>query len=90
MADKKKIIGLSALVVGAIVLMAWLAGLLHFGKIAPGLSPLPGAPPQGRILTVTETVIPRELEVLGTVISKSLAQVSSSPTRSRPSRTGRP
>jgi RND family efflux transporter MFP subunit len=77
MADKKKIIGLSALVVVAVVLMVWLAGLLHFGKIAPGLAPLKGAPPQGRILTVKETEIPRELEVLGAVISKSLAQVSS-------------
>ncbi|MHB9073634.1 MAG: efflux RND transporter periplasmic adaptor subunit [Desulfobaccales bacterium] len=77
MADKKKIIGLSALVVGAIVLMAWLAGLLHFGKIAPGLVPLTGTQPAGRMLTVQETGIPRELEVLGTVISKSLAQVSS-------------
>jgi RND family efflux transporter MFP subunit len=77
MADKKKIIGLSALVVGGIVLMAWLAGLLHFGKIAPGLVPLTGAEPAGRILTVQETEIPRELEVVGTVISKSLAQVSS-------------
>jgi membrane fusion protein (multidrug efflux system) len=77
MENKKKIIGLSALVVGAIVLMVWLAGLLHFGKIAPGLTPLQEAAPQGRILTVQETEIPRELEVLGTVISKSLAQVSS-------------
>ncbi len=77
MADRKKIIGLSALVVVAILFMAWLAGLLHFGKIAPGLVPLKEAPPQGRILTVTETEIPRELEVLGAVISKSLAQVSS-------------
>ncbi len=77
MADKKKIIGLSVLVVGAVVLMVWLAGLLHFGKIAPGLVPLGGAPPQGRVLVVTETEIPRDLEVLGAVISKSLAQVSS-------------
>jgi RND family efflux transporter MFP subunit len=76
MADKKKIIGLSALVLVAIVLMVWLAGLLHFGKIAPGLVALKGAPPQGRILTVQETQIPRDLEVLGSVISKSLAQVS--------------
>ena len=76
MADKKKTIGLSALVVGAIVLMVWLAGLLHFGKITPGLVPLQGVPPQGRILIVQETEIPRDLEVLGTVISKSLAQVS--------------
>jgi len=77
MANKKKIIGLSALVVGAILFMAWLAGLLHFGKIAPGLAPLAGAPPQGRVLVVQETEIPRNLEVLGAVISPSLAQVSS-------------
>ncbi len=77
MADKKKIIGLSVLVVGALLFMAWLAGLLHFGKIAPGLVPLAGAPPKGRVLVVTETEIPRDLEVLGAVISKSLAQVSS-------------
>ncbi|MCK9374668.1 MAG: efflux RND transporter periplasmic adaptor subunit [Syntrophobacterales bacterium] len=77
MADKKKIIGLSVLVVGAVVLMVWLAGLLHFGKIAPGLVPLAGTPPPGRVLIVTETEIPRDLEVLGAVISKSLAQVSS-------------
>ena len=55
MADKKKIIGLSALVVGGILFMAWLAGLLHFGKIAPGLTPLTGPPPQGRVLVVQET-----------------------------------
>ena len=77
MADKKKIIGLSALVVGGILFMAWLAGLLHFGKIAPGLTPLTGPPPQGRVLVVQETEIPRELEVLGAVIPQSLAQVSS-------------
>jgi RND family efflux transporter MFP subunit len=77
MADKKKIIGFSALVVGAVVFMAWLAGLLHFGKIAPGLAPLTGAPPAGRVFVVRETEIPRSLEVLGAVISPSLAQVSS-------------
>jgi RND family efflux transporter MFP subunit len=77
MADKKKIAGLSALVVVALIFMAWLAGLLHFGKIAPGVVPLKGAVPPGRVLVVTETEIPRRLEVLGAVISKSLAQVSS-------------
>jgi RND family efflux transporter MFP subunit len=77
MADKKKVIGMSALVVGGILFMAWLAGLLHFGKIAPGLTPLTGPPPQGRVLVIQETEIPRELEVLGAVISKSLVQVSS-------------
>ena len=77
MANKKKIIGLSALVLGALLFMAWLAGLLHFGKIAPGLVPIKGAPPRGKVLIVTETEIPRDLEVLGAVISRSLAQVSS-------------
>ena len=77
MAFNKKFLGLSALVVGAILFMAWLAGLLHFGKIAPGLIPLKGAPAPGQILVVQETAIPQELEVLGTVISQSLAQVSS-------------
>jgi RND family efflux transporter MFP subunit len=77
MADKKKIIGLSALVVGGILFMAWLAGLLHFGKIAPGLTPITGPPPQGRVLAVQETEIPRQLEVMGAVISPTLAQVSS-------------
>jgi RND family efflux transporter MFP subunit len=77
MKSRPKILGLSALVVGAVLFMAWLAGLLHFGKIAPGVVPLKGAPPPGRVLVVTETEIPRELEVLGAVISKSLAQVSS-------------
>ncbi len=77
MALQKKFWGLGALVVGAVVLMAWLAGLLHFGKIAPGLAPLTGAPPQGRVLVVQETEIPRHLEVLGAVISPSLSKVSS-------------
>jgi len=77
MIDKKKIFGLSALVVGGILFMAWLAGLLHFGKIAPGLTPITGPPPQGRVLVVQETEIPRELEVMGAVISPTLAQVSS-------------
>ncbi|MEJ2670695.1 MAG: efflux RND transporter periplasmic adaptor subunit, partial [Deltaproteobacteria bacterium] len=77
MAKKKKIFGLSALVLGAVLFMAWLAGLLHFGKIAPGLAPVKGALPKGRILTVQETEIPRELEVVGAVISKSLSEVSS-------------
>jgi RND family efflux transporter MFP subunit len=72
----KKILGLSALVVAALVFMLWLAGLLHFGKIAPGLVAKKEALPPGRVLVVSETPIPRELEVLGEVISPSLAQVS--------------
>lgn len=72
----RKIVGLTALVVVALLFMAWLAGLLHFGKIAPGLVTPKAAAPAGRVLVVRETRIPRELEVLGEVISKSLAQVS--------------
>ena len=77
MAFNKKILGLSALVVGGVLFMAWLAGLLHFGKIAPGVVPLKGAAPPGRVLVVGETEIPRDLEVMGAVVSKSLTQVSS-------------
>ena len=65
MAFNKKILGLSALVVGGVLFMAWLAGLLHFGKIAPGVVPLKGAAPPGRVLVVGETEIPRDLEVMG-------------------------
>jgi membrane fusion protein (multidrug efflux system) len=74
---KQKLAGLAALIVGAVVFMLWLAGLLHFGKIAPGTQAVatPAAP--GRVVTVQETAIPQRLEVLGSVISKSLAQVSS-------------
>jgi RND family efflux transporter MFP subunit len=77
MASRKKIAGLSALVLGALLFMAWLAGLLHFGKIAPGLAPLKGGPASGQILVVREAAIPQELEVMAAVISKSLAQVAS-------------
>lgn len=73
---KKRIFGLTTLVIVALVFMAWLAGLLHFGKIGPGLVAEKAATPAGRVLVVSETMIPRELEVLGEVISKSLAQVS--------------
>jgi membrane fusion protein, multidrug efflux system len=76
MASKKKILGLSVLVVAAIVFMAWLAGLLHFGKIRPGLTPLKAAPAPAQMLTVQEQAIPQELEVLGAVMSKTLATVS--------------
>ncbi len=76
MMAKKKIIGLTVLVATALLFMAWLAGLLHFGKIAPGLVAEKAAAPAGRVLVISETMIPRELEVLGEVISPSLAQVS--------------
>jgi hypothetical protein len=47
MANKRKIIGLGALVLGAVLFMAWLAGLLHFGKIAPALAAPRAATPHG-------------------------------------------
>jgi RND family efflux transporter MFP subunit len=77
MTSKKKLYGLAVLVLGALVFMLWLAGLLHFGKIAPGTVALKAPPLQGRVLAVQERAIPQELEVLGSVISKSLTQVSS-------------
>ncbi len=46
MADKKKIAGLIALL-GAVLVMAGLAGPLHFGKIAPALAASPAAAPHG-------------------------------------------
>jgi RND family efflux transporter MFP subunit len=77
MTSTKRIAGLVVLVVGAIVFMAWLAGLLQFGKIAPGTRAYSAPPARGRELTVQESEIPQQLQVLGAVISKSLAQVSS-------------
>ncbi len=74
--SKMKLVGLAVLVAAAILFMAWLAGLLHFGKIAPGLVAQKAAPTAGQVLVVSETMIPRELEVLGEVISSSLAQIS--------------
>ena len=56
--------------------MAWLAGLLHFGKIAPGLVSHKAAAPRGGMLTVSESPIARELEVMGEVMSPSLARIS--------------
>ncbi len=73
----RKILELGALVLLALVFMAWLAGLLHFGKISPGLTPLTETAPPGQLVAVTETQIPRRLEVPGQVISPSLARISS-------------
>ncbi len=76
MTAKKKLYGLAALVVGALVFMLWLAGLLHFGKIAPGTVSLHSPPAPGRVISVQEVEIPQELTVLGSVMSPSLAQVA--------------
>lgn len=72
----KKILGLAAMVVVVLVFMMWLAGLLHFSKIAPGLVVPKGEAAAARVLVVSESMVPRELEVIGEVISPSLAQVS--------------
>jgi RND family efflux transporter MFP subunit len=77
MDSKKKIFGLGALVVAAVLFMLWLAGLLSFSKIAPGTVALKAPPIPGEVFTVREVAIPRELTVMSTVISKTLAQVSS-------------
>jgi RND family efflux transporter MFP subunit len=77
MIDKKKIAGIVALSVAALALMLWLAGLLHFGRIPPGTQALKEPPARGRVITVQETALPQELEVLGAVVSRSLSQVSS-------------
>jgi RND family efflux transporter MFP subunit len=74
--SRKKLAGLAVLVVGALLFMLWLAGLLTWGKIAPGTVARKAGPVHGQVLTVKEESIPQELPVLGAVISKSLAQVS--------------
>jgi membrane fusion protein, multidrug efflux system len=76
MTSTRKIIGLSALILVALLFMAWLAGLLQFHKIVPGQTALKAATPAGTVLVIQESQIPRELEVLGEVVSKSLAQIS--------------
>ncbi|MEW6660504.1 MAG: efflux RND transporter periplasmic adaptor subunit [Thermodesulfobacteriota bacterium] len=77
MMAKKKLYGFAVLVLGVLVFMLWLAGLLHFGKITPGTLALKTPPTPGRVITVQEAAIPQELTVLGSVMSASLAQVSS-------------
>ena len=76
MKSKKKIAGLTTLVAASLIFMLWLADLLHFGKIAPGVAPLPGAAP-GRTVPAQEVEIPLELTIMGTVISQTLTHISS-------------
>jgi RND family efflux transporter MFP subunit len=73
----KRVWGLVALVVVALVFMLWLAGLLHFGKIAPGTVPSEAEKAKGREYVVREQAFPQELPVLAQVMSRTLAQVSS-------------
>ncbi len=76
MMARKKMWGLTALVAASLVFMAWLAGLLHFGKIAPGTVTEKAPPLSGRVFTVQEVELPQELTVLGSVVSRSLTQVA--------------
>ena len=73
---RRQVIGYSVLVIGAIIFLAWLAGLLHFGKIAPGRVAVKPTVPAGQLFTVTTAPVSRELEVLGEVMSPSLARIS--------------
>ncbi len=74
--SKRKFWGLTVLVVSALLFMLWLADLLHWGKIPPGTVALKTQPPPGRTVTVQEVELPQDLPVLGSVISKTLTQVS--------------
>jgi RND family efflux transporter MFP subunit len=73
----KRVWGLAALVLVALVFMLWLADLLHFGKIAPGTVPFKGEMAKGREYVVQEKTFPQELPVLAQVMSRTLTQVSS-------------
>jgi RND family efflux transporter MFP subunit len=76
MMANKKLYGLAALVGCALIFMLWLAGILTWGKIRPGLVAVQKTPAPGRVLTVQEVEIPRELTVTAAVMSRTLAQVS--------------
>jgi RND family efflux transporter MFP subunit len=77
MTSNRNLIGLVALVAAALIFMLWLAGLLHWGKIPPGTVALKAPAAAGRVFKVAEVELPQELTVMATVISQSLAQVSS-------------
>lgn len=67
---------MAGLVAAALLFMLWLAGLLTWGKIAPGTVALEAQAVPGKTLTVQEEVIPQELAVLGAVVSRTFTQVS--------------
>ena len=73
----KRVWGLAALVLGALVFMLWLADLLHFDKIAPGTVPPQAEAGKGREYVVREQTIPQELPVMAQVMSQTLTQISS-------------
>ena len=72
----KRIWGLAALVLGALLFMLWLADLLHFDKIAPGTMPPQAEVGKGREYVVREKAFPQELPVLAQVMSQTLTQIS--------------
>ncbi len=74
--SRRRLFGQAALTVAVVLVMAWLAGLLEFGRIAPGTARPPAPPPPGRVLTVKEQPLPRALAVPGRVISQSLTRVA--------------
>jgi len=73
----KRVWGLAALVLGALIFMLWLADLLHFDKIAPGTVPPQAEAGKGREYVVREQTIPQELPVMAQVMSQTLTQISS-------------
>lgn len=73
----KRVWGLIAMVVVALVFMLWLADLLHLDKIAPGTVSSKVEPAKGREYVVREQAFPQELPVLAQVMSQSMTQVSS-------------
>ena len=73
----KRVWGLAALVLGALIFMLWLADLLHFDKIAPGTVPPQAEAGKGREYVVREQTIPQELPVMAQVMSRTLTQISS-------------
>lgn len=73
----KRVWGLTALVLGALVFMLWLADLLHFDKIAPGTVSPKAEAGKGREYVVREQAFPQELPVMAQVISRTLTQISS-------------
>lgn len=74
--SKQRLLALAALVAVSLLFMLWLAGLLTFGKIAPGTVAREAPPPAGKVFTVQEVQIPQELTIVAQVMSKTLTQVS--------------
>ncbi len=72
----KKHWGLIGFVAVSLVFMLWLAGLLTWGKIRPGVLEAKKPEADRPFLTVVEVDIPLELPVLASVISETLTHLS--------------